>query len=80
MKKFCEGVGVFDTDNAIAHPMNAENARPHRVIYELHQGDTWVMSERTAGLYQMSKLSYSQAAYYFTRYGKDIPDTLARRV
>lgn len=76
MRKYCAGVGVFDTEEAITHELNRRDARPHRVVYELDEGDTWVMSERI-GTYKLSKLTYVDAAYYFTRHGKDIPTTLA---
>ena len=80
MRKFCDGVGVFDTDEAEVHELNNSESRPHRVVYELHTGDTWVMSERLSRVYKLSKLSYAEAAYYFTRYGKNIPRSLANRL
>lgn len=71
MKKYCDGVGVFDTNDARAYEVG-----PHSVTFELDAGETWVLDIFRYGSHSLKKLDYAKAATMFTQAGLDIPDTL----
>ena len=82
MKKYCVGVGVFDTDDAEIYELASRTAMRHIVIYGLNDGDTWVMQSRKQNFatLQLSKLSYEETARQFSRYNKDLPDNLVKHL
>ena len=79
MNKFCEGVGVFNTNDAERFQLY-RRSYGIGMIYGLENGNFWVYEEpQRDRTFVLSKVSYLRAAQLFTTHNVDIPKNLVDR-
>ena len=82
MKKYCDGVGLFDTDDATVYVLSrGAFAGEDSVMYELQDGTVWILqSTNFDESLRLEKVNLIDAAKAFTVNEISIPDILAKQL
>ena len=82
MRKYCPGVGVFDTDDVETHVLQEEANEFGRFFTALHNvNGEWVLELESPEIERkMAPLSIGEAAAEFTKHNEEIPESLAAQL
>ena len=80
MRKYCEGLGVFEIDSTNTYELREDSRSRKYKIYHIGDGK-WAFEYPSEGLSaELKEVNSIEAAELFTRYGVDIPENLVSEV
>ena len=79
MRRYCKGIGVFDSDDAKDFVLFGErNATRYHILVSLNEGETWIreFKERNYEPEDLQLINPENVAVLLTKFGHNLPDRL----